>query len=119
MSVIDLNAENFDTTIQASQFVLVDFWADWCEPCKNFAPVYDEVSNQFTDIVFARVDADVESELASHFNVRSIPCLLVFREQIIIGRFNQALTKSELTLLVEKAGALDMAQIQQDARHGE
>ncbi len=68
----------------------------------------------FTDVVFARVNSEQESELASHFNIRSIPTLLVFREQIIIGRFSQALSKDELLLLVEKAGLLDINQIQQE-----
>ncbi len=114
MPVIDLTADNFDTVVQNNPFVIVDFWADWCGPCKNFAPVFEEAAGLFSDVVFARVNTEQESALASHFNIRTIPTLLVFREQIIIGRFSRALSRDELLLLVEKAGLLDINQIQQE-----
>ena len=75
-------------TIVASDMVLVDFWAEWCGPCRSFAPVYEKVSEEYPDVVFGKVDTEAQRELASYFNIRSIPTLMIFRDQI--GIFSQA-----------------------------
>ena len=95
-------------TIVASDMVLVDFWAEWCGPCRSFAPVYEKVSEEYPDVVFGKVDTEAQRELASYFNIRSIPTLMIFRDQI--GIFSQpgALPESALTDLIGQAQQLDM-----------
>ncbi len=84
MAVIELSEENFEETINSNDFVIVDFWAQWCGPCKSFAPTYEKISAEFPDIVFGKVNTEEEQGIAAHFQIRSIPTLMMFREQIII-----------------------------------
>lgn len=108
MATLNLTKDTFEQTIVDNDMVLVDFWAEWCGPCKMFGPVYEKVSEQYPDAVFAKVDTEAEPELAQYFNVRSIPTLMIFRDQI--GIFSQpgALPEPALTSLVEQAQSLDM-----------
>ncbi len=108
MPTVELTKDNFEQTIVDNQTVLVDFWADWCGPCKAFAPVYEKVSEQYPDAVFAKVDTEAEPELSQYFQIRSIPTLMIFRDQI--GIFSQpgALPEQALTGLVDQALAIDM-----------
>jgi thioredoxin 1 len=108
MATIALNKDNFESTIVENDMVLVDFWAEWCGPCKMFAPVYDKVSESYPDVVFAKVDTEEQQELASYFQIRSIPTLMIFRDKI--GIFSQpgALPEAALTDLIDQAQALDM-----------
>ncbi len=108
MATIALNKDNFESTIVDNDMVLVDFWADWCGPCKMFAPVYDKVSESYPDVVFAKVDTEDQQQLASYFQIRSIPTLMIFRDKI--GIFSQpgALPEAALTDLIDQAQALDM-----------
>ncbi len=111
MPTLNLTKDTFEQTIVDNTMVLVDFWAEWCGPCKMFGPVYEKVSEQYPDAVFAKVDTEAEPELAQYFNVRSIPTLMIFRDQI--GIFSQpgALPEPALTDLVEQAQALDMDEV--------
>ncbi len=84
MATTDLNKENFQQVISDNDMVIVDFWASWCGPCKTFAPIFEKVSEQFPDMVFAKVETDQQQELAGSFQIKSIPTLMIFREQIII-----------------------------------
>jgi thioredoxin 1 len=88
--------------------VLVDFWAEWCGPCRMFGPVFEKVSEDHPDIVFAKVDTEAQQELAGYFNVRSIPTLMIFRDQIGIYSQPGALPEGMLRSLVDQAKALDM-----------
>src|SRR3546814_2140542 len=88
MSTIDLNKDTFQTSILDSKPLIVDFWAPWCGPCRNFAPVFEEASEQHEDVVFAKVNTEEEQELAAGLKIRSIPTLMVFREQVLL--FSQA-----------------------------
>ncbi len=108
MATIALNKDNFESTIVENDMVLVDFWAEWCGPCKMFAPVYDKVSESYPGVVFAKVDTEEQQELASYFQIRSIPTLMIFRDKI--GIFSQpgALPEAALTDLIDQAQALDM-----------
>ena len=118
MATLDLTKDSFEDTIVNNDMVLVDFWAEWCGPCKMFGPVYEKVSEQYPDAVFAKVDTEAEPELAQYFNVRSIPTLMIFRDQI--GIFSQpgALPEPALTSLVEQAQSLDMDDVRrQIAEH--
>ncbi len=114
MAVIELNKDNFDKTITENNLVIVDFWATWCGPCKGFAPVYDEVSNDFNDVVFAKVNTEDEQELATNFQVRSIPTLMIFKEKIAIFSQAGALAKSDLEDILNKAKKVDMDMVRSE-----
>jgi thioredoxin 1 len=114
MAVIELNEQNFEQTITDNAFVIVDFWATWCGPCRSFAPVYEKVSNDHEDIVFAKVNTEEAQGIAAHFQIRSIPTLMIFRDQVIIFSQAGALPEGAFRELIGKAKDLDMAQVQAD-----
>lgn len=119
MAVVELNKDNFEQTIKDNAFVVVDFWAPWCGPCRGFAPVYDKVSADHEDIVFAKINTEVEQEIAGHFQIRSIPTLMIFRDQIIIYQQAGALPEGAFRDLMAKAGELDMDEVRRqiEAEH--
>jgi thioredoxin 1 len=108
MSSTALTAGTFEDTVTANDIVLVDFWADWCGPCKRFAPVFEAASEAHPDIVFAKVDTEAEQGLSAAANIRSIPTLMAFRQGILV--FNQAgaLPGPALEQLIEGVRSLDM-----------
>lgn len=108
MASVELNKDNFDEIIKENDFVIVDFWAPWCGPCKSFGPVFEETSEKYEDIVFAKVNTEDEQELAMHFQVRSIPTLMIFRDQIVIYAQPGALMGGQFEELIGKAKELDM-----------
>jgi len=111
MATVELTGENFEDIIQNNEFVMVDFWAPWCGPCRSFAPVYEQASENNADIVFAKVNTEEEQTLAGHFQIRSIPTLMIFREQVIIFAQPGALPGAALDQLIEQARGLDMAEV--------
>lgn len=110
-TAVNLTAETFSDTIERDGIVLVDFWAAWCGPCRAFAPVFEEVAQANPDIVFGKVDTEAEQELASTLSIRSIPTLMIFRDQVLLYAQPGALPKHMLEDLVEKARALDMDEV--------
>ena len=111
MAVVSLNQDDFEQTIKDKDFVVVDFWAPWCGPCRSFAPVYDKVSEDFDDILFAKVNTEDEQGIAAHFQIRSIPTLMIFREQVIVFSQPGALPEGSFRQLLEQAKGLDMAEV--------
>jgi thioredoxin 1 len=114
MAVVDLTQETFESTISDNTFVVVDFWAPWCGPCRSFAPVFEKVSEDHDDVVFAKVNTEDEQEIAAHFQIRSIPTLMIFRDQVIIFSQPGALPEGSFRELLTKAGELDMEKVRAD-----
>lgn len=113
MATVELTRENFKDTIDSNSLVLVDFWAEWCGPCRMFAPTYEDVSDRYPDAVFGKVNTEMQRELAQMFGIRSIPTLMIFRDQIIIFSQPGALPSSALEDVVQKAQALDMDMVRE------
>jgi len=111
MATVDLNKDNFEGAIIGNDIVIVDFWAPWCGPCRSFAPTYEQISEKHPDITFAKVNTEEETELAGHFQIRSIPTLMVFREKVVIYSEAGALPASGLEQLIEQVRALDMVEV--------
>ena len=111
MATLELNSDNFNDTIQGNDIVIIDFWAEWCGPCKSFAPTFDRASESHQDITFAKVNTEEQTELAQACQIRSIPTLMIFRQQILL--FNQAgaLAPAQLEDVIEKVKELDMDQV--------
>jgi len=119
MPTVDLTAADFTTTIEDNGIVLVDFWAEWCGPCRMFAPWYEEVSQSHTDVVFAKVDTEAEQALAGSFGIRSIPTLMAFRDGILLYKEAGALPKEALSSLVDQVKALDMDDVRRQVAEAE
>ena len=108
MATLELNTDNFQQTITDNANVIIDFWAPWCAPCRAFAPTFEAVSEKQAGIVFAKVNTEDQQEIAAAFNIRSIPTLMVFRDQIIIYSEAGALPGNAFEQLIAQAMALDM-----------
>lgn len=108
MAYVELTKENFEEVITSNDTVIVDFWAEWCGPCKSFGPIFEKVSEDYDDVVFAKVNTELEQEIAGTFQIRSIPTLMIFRENIIIFSQPGALPEGALREILGKTAELDM-----------
>ncbi|WP_126443816.1 thioredoxin [Sulfuricystis multivorans] len=108
MATIQLTSHNFKDVINNNDIVIIDFWADWCAPCRSFAPTFEAAAEKYPEIAFCKVNTEEEREMAAGFNIRSIPTLMVFRDQIILYAEAGALPPAALDQLIEQVKALDM-----------
>ena len=112
--VLEVTKENFSEVIENNDIVILDFWAPWCGPCQSFAPTFEKFADANPDITCAKINTEEEQELAAHFQIRSIPTLMVFREKVIIFSQPGVLPESALSEIVSKVKGLDMEQVHKD-----
>ncbi|MEV5148078.1 thioredoxin [Streptomyces sp. NPDC052727] len=113
-STVELTKENFDQMVTENEFVLIDFWASWCGPCRSFAPVYEKAAEENPDLVFAKVDTEAQPELAAAFDIQSIPTLMIVRDQVAVYAQPGALPAPMLADLIGQARKLDMDEVRKD-----
>ena len=111
MPTVTLTTKNFQEQVEKPGILVIDWWATWCGPCRAFAPIYEKASDKYTDVVFGKIDTDAEQELAAAFEIRSIPTLMVFRDQVLVFARPGMIPGAALEDLVDKVKALDMAEV--------
>ncbi|MGW8183148.1 MAG: thioredoxin [Burkholderiales bacterium] len=114
MATVKITKDNFEETVTSNNMVIIDFWAAWCGPCRGFAPVFEAASEKHTDVVFGKVNADEQQELAAAFSIRSIPYVMLLRENVILFAQAGSLPGEALESVIEQARALDMAQVHKE-----
>ena len=111
MATRTITSDNIDATIQENDTVILDFWAEWCGPCKRFGPVFEAASEKFPGVVFGKVDTEDQQELAGAFGIQSIPTLMIFRQKVLLFSQPGALPAAAVDDLLTKVAALDMDEI--------
>lgn len=114
MATENATAADFNELISNNEIVIIDFWAPWCGPCRSFAPIYEKVSENHTDIIFAKVNTEEEEELSNHFQIRSIPTLMIFREQVVLFAQPGMLSEGQLEEVIGKVREVDMTKVHEE-----
>jgi thioredoxin 1 len=118
VTTVNLTKDNFDHTVSSNPMVVVDFWAPWCAPCRFFSPTFEAASEKYPDVVFGKVNTEEEQELAGMFGIRSIPTLMILRDNVILYSEAGALRPQELEDIIGKAKALDMEAVHREIEEG-
>ncbi len=112
MAYTEITKDNLESLVENSDMLVVDFWAEWCGPCKAFGPTFETVSERYPDITFAKCNTEVEREVAAAFDVRSIPTLAIFREKVLLFKEAGAFPENLLEEIIDKVKGLDMKEVQ-------
>lgn len=119
MEAVDITRENFETVINDNSIVIFDFWAPWCGPCKTFKPIFEAAAKLHPDVVFGKINTEVEQELADIFGIRSIPTIAAFRDQIGVYMQPGALSPAHFENLIAKIKTLDMEVVKKNIEKNE
>ena len=119
MATVEITKDNFEDVITKNNMVILDFWASWCGPCKAFAPAFEAASEKYPDVVFGKINTEEQQELAGHFQIRSIPNVMLFREQIVLFSQPGAMPPAGIDSVIEQAKALDMDKVRAEIAEAE
>jgi thioredoxin len=119
MATVDVTKENFEEIVTKNSLVILDFWAAWCGPCKAFAPAFEAASEKYPDVVFGKINTEEQQELAGHFQIRSIPNVMLFRDQIVLFSQPGAMPPAGIDSVIEQARALDMNKVRAEIAEAE
>jgi len=119
MATVDVTKENFEEIVTKNSLVILDFWAAWCGPCKAFAPTFEAASEKYPDVVFGKINTEEQQELAGHFQIRSIPNVMLFRDQIVLFSQPGAMPPAGIDSVIEQARALDMNKVRAEIAEAE
>jgi|TARA_S200000501_G_scaffold69638_1_gene61629 thioredoxin 1 len=114
MATLELTEPTFAETIENNELVILDFWAEWCGPCRAYGPIYEKISEEFPDVVFGKIDTEAQPELGRLFNVRSIPTTIAFKQEIGVFMQPGALPENALRDLVKMLIGLDMDEVREE-----
>jgi len=119
MATVDVTKENFEEIVTKNSLVILDFWAAWCGPCKAFAPAFEAASEKYPDVVFGKINTEEQQELAGHFQIRSIPNVMLFRDQIVLFSQPGTMPPAGIDSVIEQAKALDMDKVRAEIAEAE
>jgi thioredoxin 1 len=119
VATVEVTKDNFEEIVTKNSMVILDFWAAWCGPCKAFAPAFEAASEKYPDVVFGKINTEEQQELAGHFQIRSIPNVMLFREQIVLFSQPGAMPAEGIDSVIGQAKALDMDKVRAEIAEAE